>query len=84
MLKKQEFFIIECNHCGNWLDTRGEGGWTVWTTENDAREALMCESEWYETPNGMTYCESCKQKVIEALESLDDVSMDDASISEDN
>ena len=44
MKNKNELFIVESEN-GEWLDNTGDGGWSCWTTQAEAQDALDSEAD---------------------------------------
>lgn len=57
MIEKIEVYIVVCK-CGEQLDANGDGGYTVYTEEISAKEALQDE-EWEISNTGEVICGSC-------------------------
>ena len=52
MIRKQEFFNIECDHCGAILDEE------TWWDDKEATESLLDECRWKKLGD-RHYCEDC-------------------------
>ena len=44
MKNKNELFIVEGEN-GEWIDNTGDGGWSCWTTQAEAQDALDSEAD---------------------------------------
>lgn len=42
--RKKSFFVAICPGCHNMMDVRGEGGFTVFKTKEEARQLVLKES----------------------------------------
>lgn len=52
MIKKKEFFNVECDHCGALLDDE------MWYNDEETCDVLLNECEWMKL-GGRDYCEKC-------------------------
>ena len=52
MIRKQEFFNIECDHCGAMLDEE------TWWDDKETTESLLDECGWKKLGD-RHYCEDC-------------------------
>lgn len=52
MIRKQEFFNIECDHCGSMLDEEN------WWDDKETCESLLTECNWKKLGD-RHYCDKC-------------------------
>ena len=65
MIKKREFYIVECDECDIKYDGHGEGGYTVFDEESEAKSCAISD-EWIVNDKETVCCECAYKREKQA------------------